>query len=321
MKTSQKTPYELLHTKKPDLSYFYTSSALCYPTNNSEDLGKLKPKADIGIFVGYALVKKMFRIYNKRTRLITKTIHVDFDELASMAFEQFSSGPSVASLFPIVAAPVPANLTGLPSSTLVDQDAPSLSTSQTPQASQSPFASPSVVEEFHDIKVAHLNNDPFFGVPIPEPTFKESSSRDVIPINNYKEALKESYWIKAMQEELNKFERLEVWKLVPHPDRVMIITLKWIFKVKLDELGGVLKNKAWLVARGYRQEEGIEFKESFTLVAQLRAIRIFIAYSAHMNMIVYQIDVKITFMNDVDDGRNVVLSKTSDLSKPQRHLS
>ncbi|GKA88430.1 hypothetical protein Tco_0810194 [Tanacetum coccineum] len=69
---------------------------------------------------------------------------------------------------------------------------------------------------------------------------------------SYKEAFTESCWIESMQEELNEFERLEVWELVPRPDRVMIITLKWIYKVKLDELGGVLKNKARLVAKGYR---------------------------------------------------------------------
>ncbi|GJX87013.1 retrovirus-related pol polyprotein from transposon TNT 1-94 [Tanacetum coccineum] len=66
-----------------------------------------------------------------------------------------------------------------------------------------------------------------------------------------------------MQEELNEFECLEVWELVPLPDRVMIITLKWIYKVKLDDLGGVVKSKARLVAMGYHQEEGIDFKESF----------------------------------------------------------
>ncbi|GJZ59250.1 hypothetical protein Tco_0615066 [Tanacetum coccineum] len=70
----------------------------------------------------------------------------------------------------------------------------------------------------------------------------------------------ESCWIKAMQEELNKFERLEVWELVPCPDHVMIITLKWIYKVKLGELGGVLKNKARLVSRGYHQEELNKFE-------------------------------------------------------------
>ncbi|GKC80960.1 retrovirus-related pol polyprotein from transposon TNT 1-94 [Tanacetum coccineum] len=74
-----------------------------------------------------------------------------------------------------------------------------------------------------------------------------------------------------MQEELNEFKHLKAWKLIPRPDRVMIITLKWIFKVKLDEMGGVLKNKA----------------------------RIFIAYAAHKKMTVYQMDFKNTFLNGV----------------------
>nr|GEU53998.1 hypothetical protein [Tanacetum cinerariifolium] len=77
----------------------------------------------------------------------------------------------------------------------------------------------------------------------------------------------------------------------------MVITLKWIYKVKLDELGGILKNKARLVARGYRQEEGINFRESFGLVARLEAIRIFLAYAAYKNMVVYQMDVKTAFLN------------------------
>ncbi|GJW42391.1 retrovirus-related pol polyprotein from transposon TNT 1-94 [Tanacetum coccineum] len=102
-----------------------------------------------------------------------------------------------------------------------------------------------------------------------------------------------------MQEELNEFERLEVWDLVPRPDRVMIITMKWIYTVKLDELGGVLKNKARLVARGYCQEEGINFEGSFGLVTRLEAIHIFIAFSAHMNMVVYQMDVKTVFLNGI----------------------
>ncbi|GJS78687.1 retrovirus-related pol polyprotein from transposon TNT 1-94 [Tanacetum coccineum] len=77
----------------------------------------------------------------------------------------------------------------------------------------------------------------------------------------------------------------------------MVITLKWIYKVKLDELGGILKNKARLVARCYRQEEGIDFEESFASVARLEAIRNFLAFAAHMNMVVYQIDVKTMFLN------------------------
>ncbi|GJZ98318.1 retrovirus-related pol polyprotein from transposon TNT 1-94 [Tanacetum coccineum] len=116
---------------------------------------------------------------------------------------------------------------------------------------------------------------------------------------NYKDALTQACWIEAMQEELNKFERFEVWELVSHPDKVMVITLKWIYKVKLDELGRILKNKARLVARGYRQKEGIDFEESFALVARLDVIRIFLAYAAHLNMIVYQMDVKTEFLNGI----------------------
>nr|GEW42463.1 integrase, catalytic region, zinc finger, CCHC-type, peptidase aspartic, catalytic [Tanacetum cinerariifolium] len=88
----------------------------------------------------------------------------------------------------------------------------------------------------------------------------------------YKDTLTQACWIEVMQEELNKFERLEVWELVLHPDKVMVITLKWIYKVKRDKLGGILKNKARLVARGFSQEEGIDFEESFAPMARLDAI-------------------------------------------------
>nr|GFD07283.1 retrovirus-related Pol polyprotein from transposon TNT 1-94 [Tanacetum cinerariifolium] len=81
--------------------------------------------------------------------------------------------------------------------------------------------------------------------------------------------------------------------------KVMVNTLNWIYKVKLDELGGILKNKARLVARGYRQEERINFEESFAPVARLDAIQIFPAYAAHLNMIVYQMNVNMAFLNGI----------------------
>ncbi|GJZ02181.1 retrovirus-related pol polyprotein from transposon TNT 1-94 [Tanacetum coccineum] len=100
-----------------------------------------------------------------------------------------------------------------------------------------------------------------------------------------------------MQDEIHEFDQLQVWELVPRPDCVMIIALKWIYKVKLDEYGDVLKNKARLVAKRYRQEEGIDFEESFAPVAHIEAIRIFIANAASKNMTIYQMDVKIAFLN------------------------
>ncbi|GJR47493.1 retrovirus-related pol polyprotein from transposon TNT 1-94 [Tanacetum coccineum] len=95
-----KTPYELMQDKKPDLSFFHVFGALCYPTNDSDDLGKLDAKANIGIFVGYAPVKKAFRIYNKRTQKIIETIHVTFDELTTLASKQFSLGPRIQCMTP-----------------------------------------------------------------------------------------------------------------------------------------------------------------------------------------------------------------------------
>nr|GFC00260.1 retrovirus-related Pol polyprotein from transposon TNT 1-94 [Tanacetum cinerariifolium] len=179
--------------------------------------------------------------------------------------------PKVVALIAEVAAPKPAVSTGSPSSTTADKDAPSASNSRTTPETQSPFISNDVEEDDHDLYVAHMSNDLFFGIPIPENN-SESSSMDVIHTVTFKDALTQSCWIKAMQEELSEFEHLEVWELVSRPDKVMVITLKWIYKVKLDELGGILKIKARLVAHGYRQEEGIDFEESFALVARLEAI-------------------------------------------------
>ncbi|GJR99835.1 retrovirus-related pol polyprotein from transposon TNT 1-94 [Tanacetum coccineum] len=223
----------------------------------------------------------------------------------------------------VVIAPEPAVSTVTPSSTTIDQDAPSISTSQTTPETPSLVIRLGVEEADQDIKVTHMDNNSSFDNLIPKPSFEESSSQIIIldnvhslnqppehiskwikdhqidnvigdpsrPVStrhqlqdeallcyfdaflsfvepkSYKEALTESSWIDAMQEVLDDFERLEVWVLVPRPDRVIIITLKWIYKVKLDELGGVLNNKARLVARGYPQEEGINFEESFAPVA------------------------------------------------------
>ncbi|GJU78787.1 retrovirus-related pol polyprotein from transposon TNT 1-94 [Tanacetum coccineum] len=114
---------------------------------------------------------------------------------------------------------------------------------------------------------------------------------------NFKMVVIEDCWFQAMQDEIHEFDRLEVWELVPRLVYVMVISLKWIYKVKLDEYGDVLKNKARLVAKGYRQEEGIDFEESFAPVARIEAIRIFIANAATKNMIIYQMDVKTAFLN------------------------
>nr|GEV75120.1 retrotransposon-related protein [Tanacetum cinerariifolium] len=205
-----KTPYELLRNRKPKLKYLYVFDALCYPTNDFEDIGKLQPKAYIGIFISHSPSKKAFWIYNKRTRQIMETMNAasisakpptknDWDLLFQQMFNEYFKNPNAASS--------------------------SFSTS----------------------------------------IFKDSPSPTKDEPKNYKESMEESSWIEGMQKEIHEFERLE----------------------------------ARLVTKGYRQEEGINFEEFFAPVARVEAIRIFLAYAAHKNMVVFQMDVKMAFLNEI----------------------
>nr|GEU29561.1 retrovirus-related Pol polyprotein from transposon TNT 1-94 [Tanacetum cinerariifolium] len=254
-----KTPYEMVHNKRHDLTFFKVFGALCYPTNDSEDLGKLQPTANIGIFVGYAPSRKGYRIYNKRTQRIMETIHIQFDELTEpMAPVHLSTGPAPNLLTPghissglvpnptgspTQAVQAPVNSAGTPSSTAIDQDAPSL-----------------------------------------KPHSEASSSGDI--------SSTELTYVSQTLHHLNKWSKDHpLDNVIGKPSR------PWIYKVKLDEYGDVLKNKARLVAKGYQQEKGIDFEESFTPVARIKAIRIFIANAASKNMTIYQMDVKTAFLN------------------------
>nr|GFA00514.1 retrovirus-related Pol polyprotein from transposon TNT 1-94 [Tanacetum cinerariifolium] len=114
---------------------------------------------------------------------------------------------------------------------------------------------------------------------------------------NVKEAMTDPAWIDSMQEELLQFKRLDAWVLVPVPDNISPLTFKWLFKNKHDEEQTVIRNKSRLVVRGYCQEEGIDFEESFALVARMEAIRIFLAYAVHKSFTVFQMDVKAAFVH------------------------
>ncbi|GKB38509.1 retrovirus-related pol polyprotein from transposon TNT 1-94 [Tanacetum coccineum] len=251
-------------------------------------------------------------------------INNDWDLLFQPIFNEYFKPPSAVST-PISAATLlpPDKTSASSSSTSIDKDAPSLSTSPNIKAINSLINSTNV-EQNEEVTMFDSDTfiDPFFPL---DTSSAESSSRilsiktyfirrqlstDALwcyfytflakeELKNYKEAMIESSWIEVMQEEIHEFEQLEVWELVPRPDKAMIISLKWIFKVKLDEYGGVLKNKARLVAKGYPREEGINFVESFAPVAHIEAIRIFLAYAVHKNMVVFQMDVKTEFLNEI----------------------
>ncbi|GJR94443.1 gag-pol polyprotein [Tanacetum coccineum] len=248
-----------------------------------EDLGKLKATTDIEIFVGYAPNRKGYRIYNKRTQQIMEIIHMQFDELTKhMAPVHPSLGPE-----PILMTH------GQIKSPSVERPVPPTLAVQVPVVLAGVAAGPT----FKDNPFAQVEDNPFVNVLAQEPSSEESSSGDVssaesnqviqphnhlgkwskdhlmdnviVEPNNVKNAMDEACWFEAMQEEIYEFDQLQVWELVPKPDYVMIIALKWIYKVKLDEYGDVLKNN----------------------------VRIFIANAASKNMIIYQMDVKTEFLN------------------------
>ncbi|GJV07463.1 retrovirus-related pol polyprotein from transposon TNT 1-94 [Tanacetum coccineum] len=234
-------------------------------------------------------------------------------------FDEYFKPPSDVSTTIFTATIPPPNIVGASSSTSINQDAPSLSTSTNNETTNFPINSINV-EELHNEEEAVFDSDTFTNPFAPPVTSSaESSSRIVdtsnmhtfqqpqintsrltndhplvIIIDNPSKPI--STRRQLATEEIHDFELLEVWELVPRPDRVMIINLKWIFKVLLDEYGGVLKNKARLVAKGYLQEEGIDFEESFAPITRIEAICIFVASTAHKNMTVFQIDVKTSFL-------------------------
>ncbi|GKC15633.1 retrovirus-related pol polyprotein from transposon TNT 1-94, partial [Tanacetum coccineum] len=319
-----KTPYKLLHNKPPDLSYLHVFGALCYQR----------------------MITRIWASYNRRLTLLTamaskhsssgpalhdmtpvtislglmpnpppSTLFIppsrsDWDLLFQPMFDESLNPPPYVDL----QAPKHVVLTGLPSSTIVDQDAPSLKVASDQSSSSDvihTIVPPNHQVSEHNSKwtkdhpleniIGNLDRPVSTRLQLHEQAlfcYYDAFLTSVEP-KNYKDALTQACWIEAMQEELHEFKRLEVWELVPPPDKAFVITLKWIYKVKLDELGGILKNKARLVARGYRQEEGIDFEESFAPVARLEAIRIFLAFAAHMNMVTchHQLDVKTAFLN------------------------
>ncbi|GKF20786.1 retrovirus-related pol polyprotein from transposon TNT 1-94, partial [Tanacetum coccineum] len=210
---------------------------------------------------------------------------------------------------PTTNAPRAVDLADLPMSTSIDQDAPSTSIPSTQDQEHSQIISQGFEESpktlhFHDDPLHEDSTDPSRSVSMRKQLqidamwcYFDAFLTSVEP-KNFKQAMTKPSWINAMQEEIHEFKRLKVWELVSCPDKVFLMKLKWIYKVKTDEFGGVLKNKARLVAQGFRQEEGIDFKESFVPVARIEAIHIFVANAAHKNMIIYQMDVKTAFLND-----------------------
>nr|GEY81638.1 hypothetical protein [Tanacetum cinerariifolium] len=385
-KRFDKTPYELTNKRKPNSKFFRVFGCRCYLLNDYEDVGKLKAKEDIGVFVGYSKESVAFKIYSKQTRKIHESVNVNFDEISEMASKQFSletglsnlneigksSNPSVSKVFEAskkdledvfqifyveyfdsskimkssttnvetsineeVFHEVSKSFQGESSLSSLNDDVlqsseevilpqtnpQSISNNMIPNVDEA-STSHNVFNErledayfdastsFHDPSNVHAYYQPY---PHEKkwtkdlPLYKiigdpKSSVRtrgqlansclfscllSSIEPANVAEAFRDADWVSAMQEELDQFARLKVWRLVPRPEGKSVIKTKWIFKNKKDESSLVIRNKARLVAVGYSQQEGIDYDETFASVSRIEAIRLFLAYVAHKDFIIF----------------------------------
>nr|GEY99770.1 integrase, catalytic region, zinc finger, CCHC-type, peptidase aspartic, catalytic [Tanacetum cinerariifolium] len=311
-----KTPYELMNKRKPNIKFFRVFGCRCYLLNDYEDVGKLKAKGDIGVFVGYLKESASFRIYNKRTRKIHESVNINFDEISEMASKQFSLEPDLSNL----------NETGNSSKPSVSQvsktskkyledlfhnfydeyfDSSNIMKSSTTNVetlinedvfhevselfqgeSSSSSLNDDVKQSSEEVILPQSNTQLISNNMIPnvdevntshnvfnehlEDAYFDASTSFYDPSNVHTfyqpyphekkwtkdhplhkiiaEALKDADRVSAMQDELDQFARLKVWRLVPRPEGKTIIKSKWIFKNKKDESSLVIRNKARLVA-------------------------------------------------------------------------
>nr|GEV07073.1 hypothetical protein [Tanacetum cinerariifolium] len=308
---------------KPLIKHLHIFGCTCYLTRDGENLYKMKEKRDQCILVGYSTQSKGYHVYNKRTRLIVKSIHLRFDEIKEMLdtyVDNDTSGlvpqrhkasdydnsdlvPQIQSVLPLAdttilsqqeldllfgplydeffnAGTSSVNKYSSPTDNFKHRDTPPITNIQSSIEPTNPTNANA--EENNNNQVEHEFTNPFCTL-VQE--VAESSSHNIdlemcmfaltmstAKPKNIQEAMADSASIEAMQEELYQFDRLQ------------------------DEEQIVIRNKAWLLAKGYAQEEGIDFEESFAPVAPLESVRIFVAYAAHKSFLIYQMDEKTAFL-------------------------
>nr|GEV95423.1 integrase, catalytic region, zinc finger, CCHC-type, peptidase aspartic, catalytic [Tanacetum cinerariifolium] len=305
------------------------------PDNDHEDIRKLGAKGDIGFFIGYSADSCAYRVYNRMTKKIMKTMNVSFDELSAMAFEQRSSKPelqsmtsrqissgldhtyaptTITSLQPtegeldlLFGAMYDDYIGGQPSATprtvtaaQAQQDVDELNSQQHVQlqGNQAQLQPKTVAENVPNAMFdANTFVNPFA---TPSTSADESSSlQNVDPSNMhtfYQPYPQEFQWTKdhPLEQVIGEPSRPVLTRNQLRSDGDICM---YALTNKHDEEKTVIQNKSRLVVRGYRQEEGIDFEESFTPVARMKAIRIFLAYFAHKSFTVFQMDVKTAFLH------------------------
>ncbi|CAH9122363.1 unnamed protein product [Cuscuta epithymum] len=362
-KRFNKTPYEILFKRTPDISFFRVFGCKCFVLNDRNERSKMDPKAIEGVFIGYSTQSKAYRVYLRERRTVIESVNVAFYEMADFASEHFLIESTLSTQRKQPDGAEATKQTTADSAILDSlfehfyENARTANQQLSTEAAQSPFmpdlseeeadsphtsdhedtedhgttatqaTSPAQVSEIPAQTGTAPESTPAHSTPqqITSTTFEDSDHSIITPIpltherkwtkahpaeqiigdpsrgvctrtataneclfscfisqsepTKVSEALADPDWVIAMQEEINQFERLDVWTLVSRPPKKTIIGTKWVFKNKKDEDGVIIRNKARLVAKGYNQQEGIDYDETFAPVARIEAIRLFLAYA------------------------------------------
>ncbi|WJX12366.1 hypothetical protein P8452_02876 [Trifolium repens] len=279
----------MLHAK--NIPYHFWAEAMntaCYVHNrvtlrkaDREPRRKLDPKSDEGFFLGYSTNSRAYRVYNTKTQVVMESVNVVVKDSPVKENEGINQGTPVS-----VNAEQDAEASEQP---LIDK-----SDEKTIEKEGEENARPQAISKGPSVRVQ--KNHPLDLV-IGNPQQGITTRRTNHPLDLVIEALTDEAWIEAMQEELNQFERSEVWDLVPRPEDMNVIGTKWVYKNKSDENDTVTRNKARLVAQGYTQIEGLDFDETFAPVARLKSIRLLLGVACILKFKLYQMDVKSSFLN------------------------
>nr|KAJ0214248.1 hypothetical protein LSAT_V11C400220480 [Lactuca sativa] len=272
----RKTPYEMLKDRKPDVSFFHVFGCICYILNQRDPRSKFEPKAD------------------------KELLSCPFDESPCAEEKSDSTDPII---------PVPCSLSQDTAATSADNplDADdSLEAEDSPETdnvsvSIPPESASVIVHRDHPVDriIGNIHDGVRTRSSVLNNFCMYVNFVSMILPDKVHTALQDADWIKAMQEELNEFERHKVWTLVPRPSGKTITGTRWVYRNKVDKDGIITRNKARLVAQGFTQIESIDCGETFAPVARIEAIRLFLAYASYMNFIVYQMDVKTAFLHGV----------------------
>ena len=299
---TKNTLYEVLKGKTPNLSHMHVFGCLCYILNDKDYLGKFDAKSDVGMFLGYSTNSLAYRVFNQRTKFIGDNVNAVFDH--NIGFYQARVTQTIECVTH-------------PASTSSDVKIKDESEGEDDQIEEQRVdldrakvhknhSLADVIGGVFDERVKRKKQIDFKEMVKLACFMAEMNELEcfvsLIEPKELQEALDDEFWTESMHLELEQFDRLQVWELVPRPDGVNIIGTKSIHKNKTDEKGNVARNKSRLVGQGYTQIEGVDFDEIFAPVARLESIRLLFGMACNMKIKLYQIDVKSAFLNGVLQG-------------------